>query len=354
MSKRNIIFIVIALVATVAFWAYRHFKITVVESEKAPVAQVQVITLKRGKIEKTIAAYGTVVTALGQTQTFSVPFESQIRQVLVTGGQAVDVNTPLIEISPSPDTLLKFAQAREERNTAKNNVEIVKERMALKLATLQDLVSAQQAFDTAELNLKSMEEQGSNKNKTIFADSKGLVSQISIEQGQIVPAGSPMIATIGEGQISVVLGVEMEDIDLVNSGQDVKLYQVNAAEKKMIKGKIGLVTHRVNPQTRMVDVFVIPQTGANLLLNQYIEADIIVGSVEGLLVPRSAVLPENSNYVLYTVENEHAVKHIVKIGLKTSEQVEIISDQLQQGQQVVVTGNYELENGMSVKVEQKK
>jgi len=103
----------------------------------------------------------------------------------------------------------------------------------------------------------------------------------------------------------------------------------------------------------MVDVFVIPQTGANLLLNQYVETNIIIGSDEGFLVPRSAVLPEDNNYVLYTVEKERAVKHIVNIGLKNSEQVEVISDQLQQGQQVVVAGNYELENDMAVNVEQK-
>lgn len=353
MKKKYAIYIIIALIAAIAVIAYKHFFGAGPESEKGPVAKVQVITLERGKIEKTITAFGTVVAALGQTQTFSVSFESQIRQVLVTAGQAVDINTPLIEVSPSPESRLRFVQARAERDTAKNNIELVKQRVEMKLATRQDQIAAQQTYDAAELNLKSMEEQGSDRNKTILAGSKGLVSQISVEQGQIVPAGAPIIATIGEDQISVILGVENEDIGLLQTGQDVRLYQVNAAEKKMINGKIGLVTHRVNQQTRMVDVFVIPQTGKDLLLNQYVEAIIIVRSDEGFLVPCSAVLPEDSNYVLYTVENEHAVKHVVNIGLRNSQQVEVVSDELRQGQQVVVAGNYELKNDMAVNVEQK-
>ncbi|MFZ0035011.1 MAG: efflux RND transporter periplasmic adaptor subunit [Sedimentisphaerales bacterium] len=355
MRKKYAIYIIIALIliAAIAVIAYRHFFGAGSESEKGPVAKVQVVTLERGKIEKTITAFGTVVAAIGKTQTYSVPFESQVRQVLVTAGQTVDVNTPLIEISPSPESLLKFAQAHAERDTAKNNIELVTQRVEMKLATRQDMVSAQQSYEAAELNLKSMEEQGSDKNKTILAGSKGLVSQISVEQGQIVPAGTPMIATIGEDQISVILGVENEDIGLLQTGQDVRLYQVNTVEKKMINGKIGLVTHRVNQQTRMVDVFVIPQSGKDLLLNQYVEVNIIIKSAEGFLVPCSAVLPEDSNYVLYTVDKDHAVKHVVNIGLKNSQQVEVISDELQQGQQVVVAGNYELENDMSVNVEQK-
>ncbi len=353
MTKKFLIVIVIILIAVIIYLGYRHFTVKTIESENAPVAQVQVITLNRGKISKTITAYGTVVAALGQTQTFSVPFESKVIQVLVTSGQAVDSNTPLIDIAPSPDTILKFAQAQQERNTAKNNVDLVKQRVELKLATRQDLIIAQQSYETAKLNLKNMEEQGVDKNKTILANSKGLVSQISVEQGQIVPAGTPMIATIGENQISVILGVEMEDIGLLKAGQDVQIYQVNDVEKKMVSGKIALVTHRVNQQTRMVDVFVTPQTSTDLLLNQYVEANIIVGSEEGFLVPRSVILPENSNYVLYTVKEGHAVKHIVNLGSRNSQQIEIISDQLQPGQEIVVTGNYELENGMAVKVEHK-
>jgi membrane fusion protein (multidrug efflux system) len=341
------------LSAVIAFTAYRYFHRAVSEGEKEPVAQVRVITLNRSTINKTLTAYGTVVAALGQTQTFSVPFESEVDRVLATPGQAVDVNTPLIEISPSPESRLRFAEAHAQRDTAKNNVELVRQRVEMKLTTRQDLVSAQQSYEAAELNLKSMQEQGLDKSRLIRATSKGLVSQISVEQGQIVAAGSPMIATIGENQISVLLGVEMEDVSLLRAGQEVDLYQVNVPERKVIKGKIGLVTHRVNQETRLADVFVTPEIGANLLLNQYVEADIIIGSREGFLVPRSAVLPEDNNYVLYTAEKGRAAKHIVNIGFKNPEEVEVISDQLQQGQQVVVTGNYELEDNMPVKVERK-
>jgi RND family efflux transporter MFP subunit len=352
MSKRNTIYVIIGLfivIAGITYWSIRGIG-SGSEEPVQPVAKVAVVPLTRGKIDETIVAYGTVIAAIGQTQTFSMPFESQVRKVLVTAGQVIDINTPLIEISPSPASRLQFAEARTARDTAKNNLDLVNMRFQMKLSTRQDVIVAEQNLETAELNMKSMEEQGAGKNQTILAKSNGLVNQINVEQGQMVAAGTPMITTIGRNQISVILGVENEYISLLKTGQDVQLYQVNAREKKMIEGKIGLVTHRVNQQTRMVDVFVIPQTGADLLLNQYVEAHIVIRSDEGFIVPHSAVLPEEGKHILYTVENDHAVKNVVNIGLENSEQVQVFADDLKQGQQVVVVGNYELENDMAVEV----
>jgi membrane fusion protein, multidrug efflux system len=71
------------------------------------------------------------------------------------------------------------------------------------------------------------------------------------------------------------------------------------------------------------------------------------------VVPASAVLPEEQTYILYTIEKGHAVKHEVKLGLKTAEQVQVYGDDLKEGQPVVVSGNYELENNMAVEMEPK-
>lgn len=358
MSKRQTIFIILVLIvagACIAYWYIKtsgsEKKLTEEGSAKGPVAKVQVVPLNRSKIEQTIVVYGTVIAAIGQTQTFSVPFESQVRQVLVTTGQAVDVNTPLVEIEPSPDSQLRFEQARVERDTAKNNLELVKQRLDLRLATRQDLITAQQNFDAAQFNVKSMEQRGVDGNKTIPAMSKGLVSRIDVDQGQIVPAGTTLLETVGENQKQVRLGIDNEYIDFLKPGQAVGLYKVNAPEKKMFNGTIRMITQGVNPQTRMIDVFVIPERGAALLLNEYVEAHIVVRSDEGFLVPRAALLPEDGTYVIFTIENEHAHRHIVHIGLENSEKVQIYSDDLKEGQQVVVMGNYELQDDIAVEVE---
>ena len=76
-----------------------------------------------------------------------------------------------------------------------------------------------------------------------------------------------------------------------------------------------------------------------------------MASAQGLIVPHSAVLPEGRGHSLFTIKDNRAVKHLVQVGLRNDKEVEIKGAGLQAGESVVVLGNYELKNGMAVKVE---
>jgi multidrug efflux pump subunit AcrA (membrane-fusion protein) len=118
-----------------------------------------------------------------------------------------------------------------------------------------------------------------------------------------------------------------------------------------VSGRIRLITRRVNPETRLVDVFVAPSMEGRLLLNEYVEGRIVIAGSDALVVPRASALPEAGQYVLYTVEKDRAVRHVVRLGLENTAEVQVTGDGLQEGQSVVVTGNSELHDGMAVRVE---
>ncbi len=319
--------------------------------EGSPRAKVRVAHLKRQHMEEPLTAYGSVVAALGKTQVVSEPFESRVVKVLVRPGQTIAAADPLIEIEPSPDTLLQLNEARDSRDTAQSELKLVKERVQLKLATRADLLQAQQQYQVAELRLKSLQERGINGSQLIRAEAKGMVSRVDVQEGQIVAAGASLLATIGQNQINVRLGIENEDLPNLHVGQPVHLLPVNAAESQAITGQIHLITWEVNPQTRLADVFVSLPPNARLLLNDFIEGRIQVAAGEVLVLPRAAVLPEEGQYIAYTVEDGRAVKHIVQVGMENDRQVQVLGGDLREGQQVVVQGNAELQDGMAVQVE---
>ena len=72
-----------------------------------------------------------------------------------------------------------------------------------------------------------------------------------------------------------------------------------------------------------------------------------------LVVPRSAVLPDDEKQVLFTVKNGKAVKHEVKTGITNDDFVEVLSHELHEGDLVVSLGNYELEDGMAIQPAEK-
>ena len=316
--------------------------------EVPPVARVRVVPLQVEAIDETLAALGTVEAAPGETQTLSVPFESRVSRVLVVSGQSVEADEALIEVEPSPDTVLGADQARQERDAAKGQLAVAQQRQEMKLSTRQEVLLAEQALEAAELRLASLEKRGIDGKRALHAAAAGIVSQIDVQPGQIVPAGGPLLETIGEDQIAVRLGIESTDAGRVQPGMSVKIQPVNDAEAAFA-GRVRRVSREVSPETRLISVIVTPAPGARLLLNQYVRGVVAVATRQGLVAPPAAVLPEGDASVLYTVQDGQAVRHEVKVGLQNAQQVELVGADLQAGQMAVVVGNSELEDGMAVR-----
>jgi RND family efflux transporter MFP subunit len=316
---------------------------------EAPVlAHVEVARIERGTLREQVETYGTVVAALGETTSVSVPYECRVRKVLVAGGQVVAKGAPLVEVEPSPDAALDLEQATGERDAAKSALDLVQQRLEMKLATRADVLGAQHTLQTAERKLGSLQRRGIDGAVTLRSPGDAIVNDLRAEPGAIVGAGAPLLTEVAEDRILVRLGIEAEDAPGLQVDQEVRLDPVNAPGGQTVRGRIRLITRRVDPATRLVDVFVAPAAGARLLLNAYVRGTLTVQVAEGLLVPRAAVRPVDGKEVLFTVKAGKAVRHEVATGIASSDQVQIHSDELREGDEVVVTGNAELEDGMRV------
>jgi multidrug efflux pump subunit AcrA (membrane-fusion protein) len=118
-----------------------------------------------------------------------------------------------------------------------------------------------------------------------------------------------------------------------------------------VEGTVRLVTRRIDPTTRLVDVYVALPEGTKLLLDGYVRGELERTEKNALVVPRSAVLPnESREFEVFTVANNRAVKHTVKTGAENPTEMQVIADDLHDGDLVVSVGNYELEDGMAVEI----
>jgi membrane fusion protein (multidrug efflux system) len=322
------------------------------EQEAAtPTARVKTLPVRKGTITENIRVYGTVVPAPGATQAVSVPFESQVRRIMVSTGQEVSKGSLLLEIEPSPDAKLRFQQAEDGYALARERLEHVQQLLDLKLATNTQLLSAKQAVQQAELNLESMKRRGVDGQNDIRSDVRGVIRKVYVQEGAIVPAGSPLVEIVAQDRLEVRLGVEPDTISRVKINQKVLLTKVNEPASLAATGKIREISRSVKPSTRLVDVFIAIPSSAGFLLGESIQGIITIGSAEGMIVPRSAVLPDQNKHVLYTIKDGHAIKHIVEVGLENDEEIEVKSPGLEPGEPVVVLGNYELKDAMAVEVE---
>jgi len=343
--------IVVVLIVCAIAWIAQRFGVGKEEKKAGPVAQVQVAKVQRKTVTEKVIAYGSVVAQPGKTHSVSIAFETRVRHVLVAPGQFVRENDPLVEIELSPAAQVQFQQAKNAAEAAQKELKQTQERFNLKLATNQDLSAAEKTARDAEAQLTALQRAGAGGDNRVHSDVAGVIAKVNAQDGQIVPPGNPVVEIVAENDIEVKLGVEAEDLSAAQEGASVTIIPLNDPTAPKVEGTIRLVTRRIDPATRLVDVYVTLPAGTKLFLDGFLFGEMQPTEKNALAVPRSAVLPnESREFEIFTVENNHAIRHTVKIGAENPNEIQVIANDLHEGDPVVTLGNYELEDGMAVEI----
>jgi membrane fusion protein (multidrug efflux system) len=354
---RYLIPFVLVVAIGVGFWIFTRSNAAKPQgaeesSEKA--TQVQLGTIEKKPITEAVSAFGTVVPVAGKMASLNLPFETVVRHVLVTRGQSIQAGDLLIQINASPTVQLQFRQAQLTKDLTQRALAEAEKQFGLKLAINKDLNEAQKAARDAELTVESLQQQGVNTVTELRAKSAGYVNKVNVQDGQIVAAGTALVDLIGKEDLEVKLGIRSDAVNNIQAGQPVSLDIDSTSEGDPIPGQVRVITHEVDPTTGLVEVFVSISSDHPLLIGAYVHGDIETRKEDALVVPKSAILPEDDNFYLFTVVNKKAVKHTVKVGIQTPNGVEILSPDLKAGDEVVTVGNYELTDGAAVEEEGQK
>lgn len=330
---------------------WRHFSGANEEKKEGPTALVEVAPISRKTIAEKLTAYGSVIAQPGKTHSVTVGFETRVRHILVAPGQLVQEGDPLVEVEGSPAAQLQLQQAKNAAEIATRDLKQAQERFNLKLATNQDMNTAEKAARDAQAQLAALQRSGAGGDNRIKSDMTAVVSKVNAQDGQIVPVGSPLVELVAEEEIEVKLGIEAEDLSALQAEQPITIFPVNNPDQPEVKATVRLITRRIDPTTRLVDVYVALPKGTKLLLDGFVRGDFERTAENALVVPRSAVLPEEEGgFQIFTVEKDHAKKHAVKVGAQNEKEAQIITPDLKEGEIVVTVGNYELQDGMAVEV----
>ncbi len=319
-------------------------------SSGAVTASVRTVRVERRLITAELAAYGRIIPAPGSTRSLAIPFESRIKRIFVTEGQQVQKGKPLLELSPSPATFLMVESAENSLEAAKLQLGKVKERVSMKLATAKELIQAEKDYNQALLRIKNLKKMKIGKDITINSKNNEMIVRLYCRVGQIIATGSPLMEIVDGNMVEAAVGVEPEDAHLLKIGQTVFLAPINRKKAGESEGRIRTVSRAVNSASRLIDAFIKIRPDSGFLVNEYVKARIVLGRKEGMVVPRSAILPGKKGFVCFTVKKGRAHKYFVKRGWEGRDYVEIISSSIKPGDQIVMTGNYELSEGMSVSV----
>ena len=316
-------------------------------SAAKPTVLVTLAPLKRGSLPHEVIGYGTVGPASSGRKVVMAPVSAVVGTLYVRLGQQVPKGAPLIRLDPSPTTAASYAQARSALSVAKHLVQSTRKLMVLHLATQQELANAQKSESDARAALMALNAVGAGGVRTVRAPFPAIVTTLTARPGEIVSAGTALMDLAAPGRLVLTVGVVPVQAGEVNAEDPAKVTLVGGTQP--VAGRVLLRGAVAEADTGLVPVEISLPPGS-LLPGEMAEAAITTREMEGYVVPHEALLVDEKG-ASYVVQASNGIAHKVPVRvLDANGASDVISGALDPRAWLVLTGNYQLDDGMRIRL----
>ncbi|MGV6818355.1 MAG: efflux RND transporter periplasmic adaptor subunit [Thiotrichales bacterium] len=321
-----------------------------VYAEDAPSVLVKTAPVISEEVTEVLTAFGVLDPDPDQVLSLSLPHAGLINRVWVRLGQRVRSGDELLEVVTSPDARMQYLQAQSAVDFARRELERQNRLLSEQLATKAQVDAAKKNLKDAAATLNALKQRGQGVEKeTLRAPMDGIITRLDISQGQRVQADTTALLIATEQRLIARLGIEPEDLSKIKTGMPVTITSVFVPEIT-INTEVREIHAMVDPATHLVEMLAaIPEKQIDhLVLGTRVLGRVQLDAHEALVVPRSAVLKDGKQDIVFTIQEGKAKRIAVTVGIDEGDRIEIAGD-LKAGVPVVVTGNYELKDGMAVR-----
>lgn len=226
------------------------------------------------------------------------------------------------------------------------NVNLIKNR-----TTKYDIRVAQSSVAQSKAQVRLVQAQLRSMN--IYAPIAGLVTQVFVKEGEVIPPGAPVAAVADMNALYVETNVDEADIGKVHSGKEASV-KLEAYEEKSFTGTVdSIAMQSLDIKERGITFLVkikMPKADVPLRLGMTAEVEILLRRVDGaILVLQEAVLENGKKSAVFVLEADRLKRVEITTGISDDEYVEVLSG-LTKGQEVVLPPLEILQDGMQVKL----
>lgn len=320
-----------------------------------PPMLVSVSAVENGSAQPTVELVGTVRYV--RTSRVSGEISGIVERVHFAEGERVKAGAPLLQLnSDLLQTTISGTRASHEQIL----IELERARKDLRRieALFHEESIAEVVYDENHYRVLSLEKQAAalkatldrqlqqQQKTTIRAPFAGLVLEKDTERGEWVSAGGQVAIIADDREIEIVADVPQNLLGYLKEGQLIDIRSGN----QQFQGRFFHFIPQGDVATRTFSVIL--RLKNNFKLIEGMEAHVMLPSgkkVEGLLVPRDAVIKQRGKDVLFLAVEGKAKMVPVQIRGYQGMQVAVAGEGLEAGQQVVVKGNERIRDGQAIR-----
>ena len=331
-------------------------------SEEAPPAAAPSLTVSvaaptQQDLPRRITASGSV--AAWEQVSLGVELSGQrVAQVRVEVGDVVTAGQPLLQLDDR-SLAMELRQAQAALAQADANLAVASANARRGERLKRDQLIADSEADqliSGELGAKAQRQtaQAQLENArlrmgftTLAAPHAGVISERTVQPGQVVSAGTQLLSLIRDGRLEWRAELPESELILLAPGAKARLVGPDGAA---VEGTVRVVSPALDAQSRTGTVYVdLPAPGA-LRAGMYAQGDLVLGAMPARTVPDQAIVERDGyRYVFVLGEGDVVAQRRVTVGTRQDSLVEIVEG-LQADERVVVEGAGFLSDGDRVRV----
>lgn len=336
---RNIIFTLLAITLVMGCSSKKK---DMQKQETAEAIPVKVMKLEKRNIAKTL---DYTATLQADEQVYYAPAAmGRIGKIYVEVGDRIKKGQLLVEMDP---TNLRQAEVQLKNLETEYN-------RAVKLNETGSI--SKQAYDVAVTNYEVAKSNFDflNENTKMLAPFDGIVTGKYFEDGELYTgvamggAAKPSIIAIEKiNPLKAYVNLSEQYFLSVKKGTPVEL-KSNIFPDRVFNGTVSIVYPTIDPSSRTFPVEIkIPNKDEALRPGMYGTINFFIGETETVVAPALAVLKlqgANNRYIFLNKDGK-AKRVDVTLGRRFEDQVEVISNEIQEGDELVVVGQGRLVDG---------
>ena len=321
-------------------------------------AHIQVFTVAQAPVVRMLRTSGVVAYNAFLTTPVISQVGGPVSRILVTPGQEVTKDQPMLYVTSPDYSLLRaaYVKARDAYQLADKIYKRDKDLLDHKAIAEADLEQAESVRAQADADLQSSEQairilgisnpedlvnKPPSSEVALLAPMAGEVVERLCSPGQLLQSGATQCFTLSNmSSVWVLVNIYQNDVAYVHVGDEVTI--VNEAYPGEVHGKIQYIAPALDPTTRTLQARIEAQNpGERLKKDMYVTAQIRAGVIpNAIMIPDAGVLRDSDNmpYVyIQTGENQFA-RRMVTLGESQGGKTQVTTG-LQAGDKIVGDGS---------------
>ena len=318
------------------------------------IAPVKVLKAEVSEIAEIVEGHGIIKPLPLNDIKISAISPMRIENILVKPGDFVKKGQIVIKLQRDHSIELAVKKSEINLEYVKVNYQRAKNLFENGVVAKAQLESAKTDYELAksEYDLQKQSFEYAVANSEIRSPIAGVVSSINGVIGQIADPTLDLIHIVNMSKTIATIGIESEDLSKIKIGQKAQITIPNVTNGKIFDGMVIRQNREIDPATQLVHIWIQIKNPSKILHpGMFTEANVFVKIDKNIIsLPHSAVLNDNGGDYVFVVKNKINKKIYVETGIKVTDNVEI-NVGINVGDTVVYLGNYELEDGMGIKIE---